>query len=134
VRTQPDGGHPTIKIQTITRVEADSADVVYQVRGGTAWSPPEHFGGPPVTQPQRASGDPRAIPYYFELLPGNYRVDFLYVPVKDPLGWTHRLREEQTAWLECRPGLVYRLEGKLLQGGAGWVLAVDEEPVGEAGD
>jgi hypothetical protein len=132
VRTRPDGGHATINVQEITRV-ADSTEVVYQARGGVPWSPPEHFGGPPVTQPSKPSKDPREIPFHFELLPGRYRVEFLYVPALDKNGWTHRPSGESTAWVDCRPGFTYRLEGKLRGDSDGWVLAIDEVPTAGGG-
>ena len=130
VRTQPNGGHATIEVREITRVGRDP-EVFYSVRPGTAWSPPTHFMGPTPTQRSGPLKDPGTIPVQFEIVPGSYQIDFLYVPVPDRYGWTHRPSGENTTRLDCRAGRTYYLEGKIRDDRTGWVLAVTEEETGK---
>ena len=132
VKNRAGRGHATIDIRAITRME-DAPVVLYQAQEGRAWSPPEHFGGPPDTQRHAPQGDPGAVPVHFELLPGTYEILFLYVPVVDRWGYTHKRNEAETTLLNCKAGHVYYLEGKLEEEGGIWYLTSTEEVAGEEG-
>lgn len=125
-KTHGEGGHATIEIREITRVGSDP-ETFYSVRPGTTWSPPGHFMGPAPTQRSGPIKDPRIIPVHFELVPGTYQVDFLYVPVPDRFGWTHRPSGENVTRVDCRRGYTYSLEGRIRKDRSGWVLSVSEE-------
>jgi len=111
-RTGEARGAPSLNIRRITRLEPDP-EVLYRVEAGTVWTPPEHFGGLQATQSQRPTEDPNSLPDHFELPPGTYRVEFLYVPLLGRWGETHRAREGSTLRLDCEAGRVYRLKGSL---------------------
>jgi hypothetical protein len=129
VRTEPGAGHATIDIQEIVRIEADP-QVSYSARPRSGWTPPPHFKGPAPTQRSGPGKDPYRIPVRFELEPGRYRVAFLYVPVSDRFGWTHRNSTESSVRVECPGGSVYSMEGRFLGGQAGWILSITERPSG----
>lgn len=111
-RTGEARGAPTLNIQRITRLEPDPG-VLYRVEAGVAWTPPDHFGGLQATQSQRPTEDPKGLPDRFELPPGTYRVEFLYVPLVGPWGETHRPQKGSAIRLECSAGRIYLLKGSL---------------------
>jgi hypothetical protein len=127
VKTHPTRGHPTINIRKITRV-ADSSQVLFQAQAGRGWAVPSHFGGLPDPGQPSYQGDPSELPALFEVLPGRYLLEFLYVPAVDRWGWTHQRTAPEMTWLECEPGQVYFLEGRLEPDGAAWSLRVSSEP------
>ncbi len=127
VKTQPKNGHATIEIREITRM-GTNPEIFYSIRPGTNWAPPSHFLGPTPTQHSGPRKDPYSIPVHFEVVPGSYQVDFLYVPVPDRFGWTHRPAGEHTTRLDCRSGHTYHLKGQIRDDRTGWVLSVTEEP------
>lgn len=129
VKTHPRWGHATINIRRITRV-GDSARVLFQAKQGSGWRIPDHFGGMPEGSQQASQGNVKDLPDHFEVLPGSYRIDYLYVPAADKWGWTHKSADESTIWLDCRAGRVYLLEGKLREDGDGWILDSIERSVG----
>lgn len=105
-------GAPTLNIRRITRLEPDPG-VLYRVEAGVAWTPPGHFGGLQGTQSQRPTGDPSSLPDRFELSPGTYQVEFLYVPLLGRWGETHRPQDGSAVRLECEAGRIYLLKGSL---------------------
>jgi hypothetical protein len=133
VRTHPTRGHPTIDVRKISLV-GDSTTVIFQPRaGGRGWAVPSHFGGLPDPGQRNAVRNPRELPSRFEVLPGQYLIEFLYMPAVDHLGWTHQRTTEEMTLLECRPGVTYLLKGGLREVGEGWVLTVTERESGRAG-
>ena len=129
VKTHPRRGHATINIRKITLI-GDSARVLFQAQQGSGWRIPDHFGGMPEGHQQAGQGNVRDLPYHFEVLPGNYQIDYLYVPAADKWGWTHRPSAESTISLDCEAGRVYLLEGKLREDGNGWLLNSTERSGG----
>jgi hypothetical protein len=126
VRTHPTRGYPTINVRKISQV-GDSTTVIYQPQaGGRGWAVPAHFGGLPDPGQRNAIRNSRDLPSRFEVLPGQYLIEFLYMPAVDHMGWTHRRTTQETTLLNCRPGYTYQLKGGLRQGGSGWNLTVTE--------
>ena len=118
-------GHASIYVVEITRVGATS-EVIFQSRDQTAWEIPSHFGGPPGSRPGGGGASSGSAPGSFVVLPGSYQIDFRYAPAVDRWGWKHINSEENTTWVDCRPGFTYILEGKLREGNAGWILSTAE--------
>ncbi len=126
-RTSPRRGHPTLDVRKITRLDLPSR-IVFQVSESAGWQIPSHFAGPPDQGRQSSTHDPRDLPEEFHLAPGTYQIDFLYVPVIDRWGWTHKSEKLSTVRLTCEAGFSYLLEGTYVEGGSGWILKTSAEP------
>lgn len=131
VKTHPKRGHPTLNIRKVTRM-GDSAVVVFQAQEGRGWAVPSHFGGLPDPGQRSSRVNSKGLPDQFEVPPGSYQIEFLYVQAVDHLGWTHKRTTTDLTWLICRPGSTYSLEGGLMEDGEGWLLTVTENPTGGA--
>lgn len=134
VRSRGGHGPPTVDVRRITRLSSPQ-QVVFQGTVGGGWSIPGHFAGPQDSQGSAGRAREGDIPDRFELPPGDYRIDILFTPALDRLGWRHTNSEMRSTTLVCGAGRRYLLEGRYVEGGAGWVLsALEAESGGSAPD